>query len=124
MQPRLRRRVLVIEDDPDVRKLISDSLRDSGLDVVAAVDGAHALRSALAARPAAVVLDLGLPEMDGVDFVTRWRERAPRASEIPIVVVSGRKDAQQLAALIGATKLFVKPFEVEELVGEVGRALN
>ena len=120
----MSRRVLVVEDDTAVRRLISDALRENGIDVISALDGWHALRTALAARPAAVVLDIGLPEMDGADFVARWRERSPSASDVPIVVVSGRADASEVATLIGATRLFTKPFIVDELVGAVGRALH
>ena len=121
---RMRERVLVIEDDTAIRLLISDALREKGFDVIPAMDGSHALRTALAAPPAAVVLDLGLPEMDGADFVAHWRERAPSAKGVPILVVSGRPDAREVAAQIGATRLFTKPFIVDELVSEVDRALN
>jgi two-component system KDP operon response regulator KdpE len=123
MQPRLNKRVLVIEDDNDTRRLISEALRGVGLDVVAAVDAGHALRTALARRPAAVVLDIGLPDYDGTQFVARWRERRPDANEVPIVIVSGRSDRREIASLLGAAYVCGKPFELDELVGEVKRAL-
>ena len=122
--PTMKRRVLVIEDDPTIRRLIVESLADSGIDVLAAVDGTHALRSALAVPPSVVVLDLSLPEMDGADFVERWRTRHPEALGVPIVVVSGRQDAGEIATKLGATQLFKKPFMVDELVRVVSRALN
>ena len=120
----MRRRVLVIEDDTAVRRLLTEALRDVGFEVIPAVDGGHALRTAIATSPAAIVLDLGLPEMDGEEFVTHWRERVPNAKDIPIVVVSGRRDAEQVASHMGARRLFAKPFIVDELVGEVEGALN
>jgi two-component system KDP operon response regulator KdpE len=123
MQPRLNRRVLVIEDDTDIRKLITDALQAAGLDVVAAIDAKQALRTALARKPAAVVLDLGLPDYDGSQFVARWRERRPDANEVPIVIVSGRADRREIASLLGATYVCGKPFLVDELVGEVERAV-
>jgi two-component system KDP operon response regulator KdpE len=119
----LNRRVLVIEDDPDVRRLIADALRGAGLDVVPAVDGAQALRTALARTPAAVVLDISLPDIDGAQFVARWRERRPDSAEIPIVIVSGRPDRREIASLVGAAHVFGKPFEVDELVDQVERAV-
>ena len=119
----MKRRVLVIEDDPIIRKLIVESLRDTGIDVVAAVDGLHALRTALAIPPSVVVLDLSLPELDGADFITRWRERDSTAQNVPIVVVSGRSDARSVAHDIGATRVFGKPFIVDDLVHEVEGAL-
>ena len=123
MERRLNRRVLVIEDDNDIRRLITECLTNAGLDVVAAVDAAHALRTALARTPAAVVLDLGLPDQDGAQFVARWRERRPDASDVPILVVSGRTDRREVAGLLGAAYVCGKPFQVDELVGEVERAV-
>jgi two-component system, OmpR family, KDP operon response regulator KdpE len=123
VERRLNRRVLVIEDDNDIRRLITEALTNAGLDVVAAVDARQALRTALARRPAAVVLDLGLPDYDGTQFVTRWRERRPDANEVPIVIVSARPDRREIASLLGAAYVCGKPFIVDELVGEVERAV-
>jgi two-component system, OmpR family, KDP operon response regulator KdpE len=123
MQRRLNRRVLVIEDDTDIRKLITDALQAVGLDVVSAIDAKQALRTALARKPAAVVLDIGLPDYDGTQFVARWRERRPDANEVPIVIVSGRADRREIASLLGAAYVCGKPFLVDELVGEVERAV-
>jgi two-component system KDP operon response regulator KdpE len=123
MQRRLNRRVLVIEDDSDIRRLITESLRNAGLDAVPAVDARQALRTALARKPAAVVLDIGLPDYDGTQFVARWRERRPDANEVPIVIVSGRSDRREIASLLGASYVCGKPFEVDELVSEVERAV-
>ncbi|OLD51382.1 MAG: hypothetical protein AUI58_07835 [Chloroflexi bacterium 13_1_40CM_2_70_6] len=122
VKSRLHRRVLLIEDDPDIRRLIAGALRDVGLDVVAAMDGAQALRTALARKPAAVVLDLGLPDFDGAEFVARWRERRPDAGDVPIVIVSARPDRREVGGLLGARRVFGKPFEVDELVGAVEQA--
>jgi len=122
VKSRLHRRVLLIEDDPDVRRLIAGALRDVGLDVVPAMDGAQALRTALARKPAAVVLDLGLPDFDGAEFVARWRERRPDAGDVPIVIVSARPDRRVVGGLLGARRVFGKPFEVDELVGAVEQA--
>ncbi len=123
MERRLNRRVLVIEDDNDIRRLITDALRNAGLDVVAAVDAGQALRTALARKPAAVVLDIGLPDFDGTQFVARWRERRPDASDVPIVIVSGRADRREIASLLGAAYVCGKPFIVDDLVDQVERAV-
>jgi two-component system KDP operon response regulator KdpE len=123
MERRLNRRVLVIEDDNDTRRLITEALRGVGLDVVAAVDAGQALRTALARKPAAVVLDIGLPDYDGTQFVARWRERRPDANEVPILIVSGRTDRREIASLVGAAYVCGKPFEVDELVTQVERAV-
>jgi DNA-binding response OmpR family regulator len=123
MQRRLNRRVLVIEDDNDIRRLIIEALRGAGLDPIAAVDASQALRTALARKPAAVVLDIGLPDYDGTQFVSRWRERRPDATDVPIMVVSGRADRREIASLLGAAYVCGKPFELDELVGQVERAV-
>jgi len=123
MQRRLNRRVLVIEDDNDIRRLITESLRSAGFDVVAAVDASQALRTALARKPAAVVLDIGLPDYDGTQFIARWRERRPDAGDVPIVIVSGRSDRREIASLLGAAYVCGKPFVVDDLVDEVERAV-
>jgi two-component system KDP operon response regulator KdpE len=123
VERRLNRRVLVIEDDNDIRRLITESLRSAGLDVVAAVDASQALRTALARRPAAVVLDIGLPDYDGTQFVARWRERRPDAGDVPIVIVSGRSDRREIASLLGAAYVCGKPFVVDDLVDQVERAV-
>lgn len=123
MQRRLNRRVLVIEDDNDIRRLITESLRGAGLDVVAAIDASQALRTALARKPAAVVLDISLPDYDGTQFVERWRERRPDAADVPIVIVSGRADRREIASLLGAAYVCGKPFIVDELVDQVERAV-
>ena len=123
MERRPNRRVLVMEDDNDIRRLITESLTNVGLDVITAIDAAQALRTALARKPAAVVLDIGLPDHDGTQFVTRWRERRPDANDVPILIVSGRSDRREVASLLGAAYVCGKPFEVDELVGEVERAV-
>jgi len=123
MQRRLNRRVLVIEDDNDIRRLITEALTNAGLDVVAAVDAGQALRTALARKPAAVVLDLGLPDYDGTQFIARWRERRSDANEVPILIVSGRSDRREIASLLGAAYVCGKPFQIDELVAEVERAV-
>jgi len=115
--------VLVIEDDNDIRRLITECLRGAGLDVVAAIDGSQALRTALARKPAAVVLDIGLPDYDGTKFIARWRERRPDANEVPILIVSGRADRREIASLLGAAYVCGKPFIVDELVDQVERAV-
>ena len=91
--------------------------------MITAVDASQALRTALARKPAAVVLDIGLPDHDGTQFVARWHERPPDANEVPIVVLSGRSDRREIASLLGAAYVCGKPPEVDELVAEVERAV-
>jgi DNA-binding response OmpR family regulator len=78
--------------------LITESLTNAGLDVITAIDAAQALRTALARKAAAVVLDIGLPDHDGTQFVARWRERRPDANDVPILIVSGRSGSTSSSA--------------------------
>src|SRR5256885_11929563 len=100
MFPKVRR-LLVVEDDDMLRTTIVEALRDEGYEVIAAQDGSHALRLACAVEPEGVVLDLGLPFMDGPAFVTEWRARAA-VPGTPIIVMSGRPDVMTVGRDLGA----------------------
>jgi len=75
-------RVLIVEDDDAIREMLSVAFSDAGLDIVAALDGMHALRTAVAIRPDVVLLDLGLPALDGTGYLKRCGSgtRAPSGS--------------------------------------------
>ncbi|HEV8534505.1 MAG TPA: response regulator [Candidatus Limnocylindria bacterium] len=115
-----RIRVLVIEDDDDTRRLIEQELDEAGYEVVPALDGRHALRLAKTAKPAVLLVDIGLPVMNGDEFVRRWRS-SPQAGDAAIVIVSGRKDARDVAKALGVETVIPKPFRIEHLVATVGR---
>ena len=110
-------RVLVVDDEPTLRRTLSILLRARGYDVVAAADGREALASAAAEHPDVVVLDLGLPDLDGVDVVRQLRGWTP----VPVLVLSGRLDARQKVAALdaGADDYVTKPFDVEELLARL-----
>lgn len=114
-------RVLIVEDDDAVREMLCTALNDAGFDIVAALDGLHALRTAAATSPDVVILDLGLPELDGSGYVKRWRERDARAARVPVIVMSASPYGQQIADEIGAVHYFAKPFDVEALIAAVRR---
>ena len=116
-------RVLVVEDDRDTRQLLVSALCDEGYEPIPALDGHHALRSALATGPDAIVLDLMLPEADGAEFVRELRGHAA-ADVTPIVVVSARHDAAEVAERIGADDCIRKPFDVGQLMERIGAAIH
>ena len=72
-------RLLIVEDDTVTRTMLAAALGEPDIDVVVAVDGAHALRTALTSPPDIVLVDIGLPVLDASGFVEQWRERAPAA---------------------------------------------
>ena len=114
--------VLVVDDDPKIVQLARDYLEHAGFAVVSASDGKSALAAARASRPDLIVLDLGLPELDGLDVARALR----RDSSIPIVMLTGRGDeADKIAGLeIGADDYVTKPFSPKELVARIRAVLR
>ena len=115
-----RPRVLVIEDDADISGVLRRSLDKEGYDVRIAADGETALDEAGDFEPDAVVLDLGLPKLDGVEVCRRLR----REGDVPILILTARDalDARVEGLDSGADDYLVKPFEREELLARM-RAL-
>ena len=107
-------RVLVVEDDEDTRKMLVSAIAEEGFEAIPALDGPHALRTALAVEPSAIVLDLMLPGRDGAEFAREYHEQSHR--DPPIVVVSARHDAEVVAKRIGARAVLPKPFDIDQLV--------
>jgi two-component system, OmpR family, KDP operon response regulator KdpE len=115
-------RVLLVDDEPQLLRALGINLRARGYDVVTAVDGQSALHAAAKTLPDLVVLDLGLPDLDGVEVVRGLRGW----SAVPILVLSAR-DAQRdkVAALdAGADDYVTKPFGMDELLARVRAALR
>jgi two-component system, OmpR family, KDP operon response regulator KdpE len=115
-------RILVVEDDPSLRRFLCTSLDAHGYGVSEVATGQEALRRIPLDRPDVVVLDLGLPDLDGVDLVGRVREW----SEMPIIVVSSRdSEASKIQALDrGADDYVTKPFSMGELLARIRAALR
>ena len=116
------RTILVIEDEPQIASLVRDYLEHAGFAVLIASDGAGGLALARARRPEAIVLDLGLPKVDGLDVVRALR----RDSSVPIVIVTARGDeVDRITGLeLGADDYVVKPFSPKELVARVRAVLR
>jgi two-component system, OmpR family, response regulator MprA len=115
-----RPRVLVVEDDTDIAGVLRRSLDKEGYDVRVAGDGESALNEAGVFEPDAVVLDLGLPKLDGVEVCRRLRTEG----DVPILILTARDalDARVEGLDSGADDYLVKPFEREELLARI-RAL-
>jgi len=113
-------RILIVDDEAQIRKFLRIALEASGFEVVEASGGAEGIARCATAAPTLVVLDLGLPDMDGKEVVRRIREW----SEVPILVLSVRQsETEKVASLdAGANDYVVKPFGIAELLARV-RAL-
>jgi DNA-binding response OmpR family regulator len=116
------KRILVVEDEGAIARLVRDYLEHAGFEVVVAGDGEVALAEARRARPDLVVLDLGLPGRDGLDVARSLR----RTSSVPIVMLTARGDeTDRIVGLeLGADDYVVKPFSPRELVARVRAVLR
>ncbi|MFF5969005.1 response regulator [Streptomyces collinus] len=115
-------RVLVVEDDPQLVRALVINLQARHYGVDAAPDGTTALRLAAARQPDAVLLDLGLPDMDGVDIIKGLRGW----SRVPILVLSARQASDEKVAALdaGADDYITKPFSIDELLARLRAAVR
>lgn len=110
-------RILVVDDEPQILRALRINLRARGYDIHTAADGAAALRATASEHPDLIVLDLGLPDLDGVDVIRKLRVWTP----VPIVVLSGRTNSHDKVDALdaGADDYVTKPFSIEELLARI-----
>jgi len=122
---RVKAKVLVVDDEPDVLDLVSYNLVQAGFLVETALDGADALRKARSVSPDLILLDLMLPEMDGLE-VCKLLRRDPKTNSIPIIMLTARAgEIDRIVGLeLGATDYVPKPFSPRELVLRIKKRLE
>jgi two-component system KDP operon response regulator KdpE len=115
-------RILVVDDEPQIVRALGINLRARGYEVATASDGTEALQAAAAKVPDLVILDLGLPDLDGVDVITGLRGW----SSVPILVLSGRADSVDKVDAFdaGADDYVTKPFGMDELLARLRAMLR
>ncbi|MEU1802451.1 response regulator transcription factor [Streptomyces sp. NPDC019937] len=123
--------LLVVEDEPTLRELLSASLRFSGFEVASAATGEEALALAVRERPDLVVLDVMLPDMDGFEVLRSLRERATGpvgggSGDIPVLFLTARNDPEDKVngLTIGGDDYVTKPFRLEELIARIRAILR
>ncbi len=112
--------VLVVDDDPAIRGLVGDALREEGYSVDLAAHGREALEAMRARRPSTVVLDLMMPIMDGFSFMEACHNEQ-LCDNVPIVVISAVHDALQRIREVPIHACIAKPFDLDELIRTVGQ---
>jgi twitching motility two-component system response regulator PilH len=118
-------KVLVVEDSPPQREMISSLLKDNGMNVTSASDGIEALEQIQQDRPDIVVLDIVMPRMNGYELCRRLKEN-PTTKELPVVMCStkGEEFDRYWGMRQGANAYIAKPFQPQELVGTVKKLLR
>lgn len=116
------KRVLIVEDEVKIARLVRDYLHQAGFDVLEATDGPSGLAMARSEKPDMIVLDLGLPGMDGLDVTRRLRA----TSSVPIIMLTARTDeSDRIVGLeLGADDYIDKPFSPKELVARIRAVLR
>jgi two-component system, chemotaxis family, chemotaxis protein CheY len=112
------RPILIVDDDPVILATVADALDLEGLPFVTATNGAEALLEVERSEPSLVLLDMRMPVLDGWGFMTAVRARG---LDLPVVVMTAAADARRWGREIGAHGVLAKPFELDELLGEVQR---
>ena len=115
-------RVLVVDDEPQIHRFLTPALEATGYEVIVATTGAEAARAVAARAPDAVLLDLGLPDLDGKEVLRRIRA----FSTVPVIILSARhREAEKIEALdLGADDYVNKPFGIGELLARLRVALR
>ncbi len=109
-------KILVVDDEENIRKLVNYNLLLDGYDVAMAVDGKEGLEKAISEKPDLILLDIMMPEIDGLEVCSRLKKN-PETRDIPVFMLSAKGQMQDLedAFAVGADNYITKPFDVSKL---------
>ena len=115
-------RLLLVEDDPEIRRMLARGLGEHGATVVPVATAVEAIKAVSSERPDVVVLDLGLPDLDGADVLALIRA----SSDLPVVVATARDDEREIVRLLdaGADDYLIKPFSAAQVMARVRAVLR
>lgn len=118
-------KILVTDDEPDIRELVAFTLRFAGHEVVTATNGEEAYTTALQEMPDLILMDVRMPRMTGYEACKKMKADA-RIAHIPVVFLSakGQEAEIQTGLNLGATEYLLKPFAPDELVKHIDQILN
>jgi CheY-like chemotaxis protein len=117
--------LLVVDDSPSVRRVVSNMLKANGWEVITARDGIEALEQIARERPAAVLLDIEMPRMDGYELMASIRAQE-QYRDLPLIALTSRAASKhrQRAMQLGANEYLVKPYQDQELLGAINRLVQ
>ena len=115
-----KKRVLVVDDDPRIGKVLRIKLGLSGYDVITTTSGAEAIQIVRTQEPDVMLLDVLMPDVTGMDVL----EKVRAFSQVPVIIFTGRPDIAQLALKLGANDFIAKPFNPDLLVDKIRLVLS
>ena len=117
--------ILVVEDDQDIRILLSETVLDLGYDVLEAADGGSGLRRAMEEHPDVILLDVMMPVMDGFEVLAKLKEHA-EVHSMPVIMVSARGQEQDVMRAMrgGAWGYVIKPWNQDDLESKINNAVE
>jgi DNA-binding response OmpR family regulator len=125
MAEQARKKILIIEDEPETAALIAEDLQDRGFDVIVTYNGQEGLAAALREAPDLVLSDITMPRMSGVEVLSRLNAMAPRRANVPFVFVTARDDRENElnARQLGADDYVTKPIDFDILAAIINARL-
>jgi two-component system OmpR family response regulator len=120
-----KKKILVVDDEPNIVRTVADRLRMSGYDVITAADGEQAVAAAMKDRPNLILLDVIMPKLDGHGVLQRLRQM-DETRQTPVIMLTARSQGQDVerATTAGVTDYIVKPFDLVEVLEKIKRELS